>query len=94
MDTLVSDLVVHTELSFYYYVLFGDCSRFLKLSGLNNDTITKIGNEGWHTSAYSKHWIPSNDDSILRWKIIVFEDLGDSISIIPFSPTDFASRDC
>ena len=74
-DLLVPDLVIHTILSFYYYVLFGDCSENLELSksGWNEVTITNSGDDNaWTNSAYSKQWIPwlkCKGIPMIKWKI-------------------------
>ena len=69
---VVPDLVILTILSFYYYVLFEpeDCSEYLELSGRNNNTITKIGNNRSFTnSVYANQWIPSHTNEIIQWKV-------------------------
>ena len=48
-----------------------DCSECLKISGKNNNTITKIESRStYNNSAYANHWIPSNSNIITKWKII------------------------
>ena len=81
-DTVVPDLVIYTVLSFYCYVLFGDHHPCFRLSGLNNNTITKMDNDNtWNTSAYSKQWIPSSSNTIIQWRIALHKAKGSSVMI-------------
>ena len=50
--------------------LFEANSKNFKLSGLNNNTITTVGNhKNWHHAIYTNTWILSNSNKIVRWKI-------------------------
>ena len=70
-NAIVPDLVIYTILSFYYFVLFGDCSADLKLCGKNHNTLTKNNNQSsYMSSAYASSWIPSNTGAVIKWKII------------------------
>ena len=73
-DALVPDLVVYTVLSFYHYVLFEDCHECYRLSGQNNNVLTKIDDDrSWDTSAYAKDWISSTCNKIIKWKITIHQ---------------------
>ena len=47
-----------------------DCNKNLKLSGINGNTITKIGDtSSFETSAYTREWISSDSNAIKQWRI-------------------------
>ena len=77
-DVTVPDLVIFTVLSFYHYILFGDCHKCYRLSGKDNNTITKIAEHlSWENSAYAKQWILSTSNVIIKWEIKINENKQD-----------------
>eukprot|EP01084_Bolivina_argentea_P303885 524752_1 len=70
---IISELITYTCMLFYYtpqvFVNPPDC---LKLSGIDNNTITKIKDgTSWLNSIYTGKWIESNTNKIHKWNVKV-----------------------
>eukprot|EP01084_Bolivina_argentea_P223898 378717_1 len=69
VDYIIPDLITYTCLLFYHIPdIFEDPPSSLKVSGLHNDTYTKIGSF-WENSVYGKRWMDSKCKNIYSWNI-------------------------